>query len=111
MKDRNGRLLKGDDARRRWAEYFENLLNVVEDREAEIMAVAGVQVPVMEAENDGEITKEEVERALKETKSGKAPGVDGVHAEMLKDFLDQVSFVGVQLAIRSISKNFLYKIS
>ena len=85
VKDRNGRLLKGDDARRRWAEYFENLLNVVEDREAEIMAVAGVQVPVMEAENEGEITKEEVERALKETKSGKAPGVDGVHAEMLKE--------------------------
>ena len=47
--------------------------------------MTGVQVPVMEAENDDEITKEEVERALKETKSGKAPGVDGVHAEMLKE--------------------------
>ena len=85
VKDRNGRLLKGDNARKRWAEYFENLLNVVEDREAEIVAVTGVQVPVMEAENESEITKEEVERALKETKSGKAPGVDGVHAEMLKE--------------------------
>ena len=69
----------------RWAEYFENLLNVVEEREAEIVAVAGVRVPVMEVENESEITKEEVERALKETKTGKAPGVDGVHAEMLKE--------------------------
>ena len=76
VKDRNGRLVKGDDARKRWAEYFENLLNVVEEREAEIVAVAGVQVPMMRDENENEITKEEVERALKETKTGKAPGVD-----------------------------------
>ena len=49
------------------------------------MAVAGVQVPMMGDENESEITKEEVERALKETKTGKAPGVDGVTAEMLKE--------------------------
>ena len=85
VKDVNGNLVKGGDARKRWAEYFENLLNVVEEREAEIVAVAGVRVPVMEVENESEITKEEVERALKETKTGKAPGVDGVHAEMLKE--------------------------
>ena len=35
--------------------------------------------------NEREITREEVERALKETKVGKAPGVDGVRAEMLKE--------------------------
>ena len=52
LKDRNGRLSKGDNARKRWAEYFESLLNVVEDKEAEIVAVTGVQVPVMEAENE-----------------------------------------------------------
>ena len=85
IKDMNGRLLKGDDARKRWADHFENLLNVVEDRRAEIIAVAGVQVPMMEVENESEITKEEVERALRETKTGKAPGVDGVTAEMLKE--------------------------
>ena len=85
IKDMNGRLLKGDEARKRWADHFENLLNVVEDRRAEIIAVAGVQVPMMEVENESEITKEEVERALRETKTGKAPGVDGVTAEMLKE--------------------------
>ena len=34
----NGRLLRGNGARKRWAEYFE-LLNVQEDREANIVAV------------------------------------------------------------------------
>ena len=85
VKDRNGRLLKGDDARKRWAEHFENLLNVVEDREAEIVGVVGVQVPVMGVENESEITRGEVERALKDTQTGKAPGVDGVTGEMLKE--------------------------
>ena len=48
VKDVNGRLLKGNEARKRWAEYFELLLNVQEDREADIVAVrGGVQVPVM----------------------------------------------------------------
>ena len=85
VKDGNGRLLRGDDARKRWAEYFENLLNVVEEREAEIVAVADVRVPAMEVENESQITNEEVERALQKTKTGKAPGVDGVHAEMVKE--------------------------
>ena len=35
--------------------------------------------------NEKEITREEVERALKATKAGKAPGVDGVRAGMLKE--------------------------
>ena len=84
VKDENRRLLKGGDARKRWAEYFERLLNVSEDREADIVAVAGVEVPVMGDENEREITREEVERALNEMKEGKAPGVDGEKVEMLK---------------------------
>ena len=85
VKDENGRLLKGNDARKRWAEYFEALLNVEEEREADIVAVGGVEVPVLGERNTKEITRAEVERALKETKAGKAPGVDGVRAEMLKE--------------------------
>ena len=85
VKDRNGQLVKGNEARKRWAEYYESLLNIGDNRVADVVANAGVQVPVMEDVNEGEITKEEVERALKETKVGKAPGVDGVRAEMLKE--------------------------
>ena len=48
-----------------------------EDREADIVAVGGVQVPVLGEENEREITIEEVKRALNETKGGKAPGMDG----------------------------------
>ena len=85
VKDRNGQLVKGDDARKRWAEYYESLLNVVDDRVPEVVAVPGLQVPLMRDENEDDITEEEVERALKEMKVGKAPGVDGVRAEMLKE--------------------------
>ena len=85
VKDETGRLLKGSDARKRWANYFEDLLNVEEEREADIVAVGGVEVPVMGEVNEEEITREEIVRALKDTKAGKAPGVDGVRAEMMKE--------------------------
>ena len=48
VKDVNGRFLRGSEARKRWAEYFEELLKVQED----IVAVGGVQVPVMGEENE-----------------------------------------------------------
>ena len=81
VKDVNGRLLRGSEARKRWVEYFEELLNV----QADIVAVGGIQVPVMREENEREITREEMKRALNETKGGKAPGMDGVRVEMLKE--------------------------
>ena len=85
VKDVNGRLLRGNEARKIWTEYFEELLNVQEDRKADIVAVGGVQVPVMGEENEREITIEEMKRALNNTTGGKAPGMDGVRVEMLKE--------------------------
>ena len=93
VKDVNGRLLRGNEARKRWAEYFEELLNVQEDREANIEALRGVQVPVMGEENKREVTREEVKRALNETKGGKALGMDGVRV-MLKEGGDCIVMVG-----------------
>ncbi|WP_435316529.1 reverse transcriptase domain-containing protein, partial [Klebsiella pneumoniae] len=84
VKDINGRLVRGSGAQERWAEYFEGLLNEEDDREANVVAVVGVEVPVFGEENNREITPGEVERALKETNAGKAAGMDGVRAEMLK---------------------------
>ena len=52
VKDVNGWLLIGKEAKKRWAEYFEELLNVQEDREADIVAVEVVQVPVMGDERE-----------------------------------------------------------
>ena len=45
----------------------------------------GIQVPVMGKENEREITREEVKKALDETKGGKATGMHGVRVEMLKE--------------------------
>ena len=85
VKDVNGQLLRGSEVSKRWAEYFEELLNVQEDREADIVAVGGVRVPVIGEESERGIAIEEVKRALNETKGGEAPGMDGVRVEMLKD--------------------------
>ena len=87
-------MLNGNEARKRWAEYFKELLNVQEDREADIVAAGGcrysgsrggVQVPIMREENEREMTREGVKREMKEPKGGKAPGMDGVRVEMLNE--------------------------
>ena len=84
VKDGNGRLVKGKEARKRWAGHFKSLLNIEDDREADVVAIGGLEVPVFGDENEREITKDEVVRALKETKGGKAAGMDGVRAEMFQ---------------------------
>ena len=91
VKDVNGRLLRGNEARNSWAEYFE-LLNVQEDREADIVAVGGALVPVMVEENEREITI--AKRALTETKGGKAPGMDGVSGDVERRGWDCIGMVG-----------------
>ena len=84
VRDQNGCLVRENEARKRWAEYYESLLNVEDDREPDVRVREGIEVPVFDDVNEREITKDEVERALRETKVGKAAGVDGVRAEMLK---------------------------
>ncbi|KAK7063258.1 hypothetical protein SK128_028361 [Halocaridina rubra] len=69
--------------RERWAEYFKNLLNEEDDREAEIVAVANEWRMPMLDENDRDIKKEEVRLAPRATKTGKAPGIDCCHVECL----------------------------
>ena len=65
-----------------------------EDREADIVAVGGVQVPVMGEENEREITIEEVKRALNETKGGKAPGMDDVREDVERRGCDCIGMAG-----------------
>ena len=63
VKDVNGQILRdGVEVRRRWAEYFEQLLNFADVREA----------------------LEEVGEAVNEMKSGKAPRLDGFPVECFK---------------------------
>ena len=49
------------------------------------MAMRGVQVPVIGEENEREIRREEVKKALNEMRGGKAPRMDDVRPEMLKE--------------------------
>ena len=111
VKDVNGQLLRGNEARKRWAEYFEELLNVQEDRKADIVAVGGVQVPVMGEENERKITIEEVKRALNKMKGGKEPGMDGVSGNVERRGQDCIGMVGEYMlyVVNSASGLPLYK--
>ncbi len=72
-------LIKKEAIRKRWAEYYEGLLNGEEDREPDIVAV-GRKLGI----NEALITREEVQESVREMKTGKAAGLDGVAAECLK---------------------------
>ena len=49
VKDVNGQiLLNGVEVRRRWVEYFEQVLNVADVREANINEVGNCRMPVLE---------------------------------------------------------------
>ena len=78
VKDVNGRILcDGVEVRRRWGEYFEQVLNLADVREANINVVGNCHMPVLRDLNERAITLEEVGEAVNEMKSGKAPGLDG----------------------------------
>ena len=82
VKDVNGQILReGVEVRRRWAEYFEQVLNVADDREANINVVGNWRMPVLGDLNKRKISLEEVLEAVNEIKSGKAPGLDGFPVE------------------------------
>jgi len=86
VKTEGGRLLIEQDAlRKRWAEYFERLLNVEEDREPEIIAVRRERGMNLLGElNEALITREEVQEAVRDMKAWKAAGVGGCAVECVK---------------------------
>ena len=53
VKDVSGQILRdGVEVRRRWAEYFEQVLNVADVREANINVVGNLRMPVLEDLNE-----------------------------------------------------------
>ena len=79
VKDVNGQILHdGVEVRRRWAEYFEQVLNVADVREAKfnINLVGNWRMSVLGDLNERAISLEEVGEAVNEMKSGTAPGLD-----------------------------------
>ncbi|KAK3565044.1 hypothetical protein QTP86_032471, partial [Hemibagrus guttatus] len=72
IKDRDGRVLTSEESvQRRWKEYFEELMNEENEREKRVEGVNSVEQKV------DKIRKDEVRKALKRMKSGKAVGPDG----------------------------------
>ena len=75
----DGKLRSGKEAMNRWKQHFVNLLNGDAGSGEEVKA-DGNKV----RSDEGGIEVEEVERAVKKLKSGKAGGVCGIQVEMVK---------------------------
>ncbi|KAK3545925.1 hypothetical protein QTP70_016972, partial [Hemibagrus guttatus] len=79
IKDRDGRVLTSEESvQRRWKEYFEELMNEENEREKRVEGVNSVEQKVDKIRND------EVRKALKRMKSGKAVGPDDIPVEVWK---------------------------
>ncbi|KAK3508381.1 hypothetical protein QTP70_025787 [Hemibagrus guttatus] len=79
IKDRDGRVLTSEESvQRRWKEYFEELMNEENEREKRVEGVNSVEQKV------DKIRKDEVRKALKRMKSGKAVGLDDIPVEGAK---------------------------
>ncbi|KAK3575597.1 hypothetical protein QTP86_031143, partial [Hemibagrus guttatus] len=78
-RDRDGRVLTSEESvQRRWKEYFEELMNEENEREKRVEGVNSVEQKV------DKIRKDEVRKALKRMKSGKAVGPDDIPVEVWK---------------------------
>ncbi|KAK3537553.1 hypothetical protein QTP70_013786 [Hemibagrus guttatus] len=78
IKDRDGRVLTSEESVQRWKEYFEELMNEENEREKRVEVVNSVEQKV------DKIRKDEVRKALKRMKSGKAVGPDDIPVEVWK---------------------------
>ncbi|KAK3539002.1 hypothetical protein QTP86_023604, partial [Hemibagrus guttatus] len=79
IKDRDGRVLTSEESvQRRWKEYFEELMNEENERDKRVEGVNSVEQKV------DKIRKDEVRKALKRMKSGKAVGPDDIPVEVWK---------------------------
>ncbi|KAK3512460.1 hypothetical protein QTP70_012997 [Hemibagrus guttatus] len=79
IKDRDGRVLTSEESvQRRWKEYFEELMNEENEREKRVEGVNSVEQKV------DKIRMDEVRKALKRMKSGKAVGPDDIPVEVWK---------------------------
>ena len=80
VKGKDGRLLtKEDKVKDRWREHFVEVLNrPVPEVTAEVEEANEVSI------NTGAITKDEIRSALGDMKSGKAPGIDNLTADLLR---------------------------
>ncbi|KAK3509581.1 hypothetical protein QTP70_006451 [Hemibagrus guttatus] len=77
IKDRDGRVLTSEESvQRRWKEYFEELMNEENEKKKRVEGLNSVEQKV------DKIRKDEVRKALKRMKSGKAVGPDDIPVDV-----------------------------
>ena len=84
VKDVNGQILRDGVEVRRCSEYFEQVSNVADVREANINVVGNWRVPGLTDLNERAISLEGKGEAVNEIKSGKTPGLNKFSVECLK---------------------------
>ncbi|KAK3530945.1 hypothetical protein QTP70_006500 [Hemibagrus guttatus] len=100
IKDRDGRVLTSEESvQRRWKEYFEELMNEENEREKRVEGVNSVEQKV------DKIRKDEVRKALKRMKSGKAVGPDDIPVEQY-GFMPRKSTTDAIFALRTLMEKY-----
>ena len=75
LDDSNKTVIDNEDLKRHWKSYIEELFKSVEPREFEV---------TRDLESSPKILKQEVVKAIKNSKIGKSPGPDQIHIEIIK---------------------------
>ena len=84
VRDSDGNMINEESrVKERWTEYFEWLLNVDDGRRAELTE-SGLEGIHEYANEEFEVSVDDVRKAVNKLKKGKSPGVDGITSEMLK---------------------------
>ena len=87
IRDRNGTLTSSPDlVRARWREYFESVLNRPDPSSPYIVGEeeGDPEIPRTSGIKTDPPTHDEIVAAVRKLKNGRAPGEDGIHAELLK---------------------------
>ena len=85
VKDKSGKpLTTTDDQLKRWAEHFRELLNRPTPEEPPDIPPAETELPI----NCGQPSFEEIRKAIKTLRNGKAAGPDGIPAEAMKSDIE-----------------------
>ena len=78
IRDKQGNLLTKEYLQlQRWKQYFQEILPQLMLRSSVVSSMSGI-------ESGGGLSKEEIKRAIKKLKLGKAPGSDSIPSDVLK---------------------------
>ena len=90
VKDKTGRKIVGEEQqKKRWVEHFEELLNRSPPQNPPVILPAAQDLDI----ESGILTRDEIRMAIRQRKSGKAPGPDGIPCEALKTDIETTIYM------------------